>query len=107
MYGRSGPGRGGHGWARRTVRGAWRGEVERARSAAALALQLRALDAHVQWGGLRRPPAAGALKTGWVKGVGYKSKKALTEEAEALAAAGGAAEEPEAGASTRPLFSST
>jgi hypothetical protein len=72
--------RGGRGWVRRTVRSAWRGEVERARSAAALALQLRAFDAHVRWEGLKRPPAPGTNKSA------YKSKKAEKAEKAALQA---------------------
>ena len=73
-----GRGHGGPSHMRRTVRGAWRGEVERARSTAALALQLRALDAHVRWEALRCTPTPGACKSG------YRSKK--TEKAEKEAA---------------------
>ena len=70
-------------WVRRTVRGAWLGEVERARSSAALGLQLRALDAHVQWDGLKRPAVVVAAGT---KIKSYKSKKAAKAEKAALQA---------------------
>ncbi|KAK9815815.1 hypothetical protein WJX72_010117 [[Myrmecia] bisecta] len=40
-----------------TPRLAWRGSMQAALTASQLALQLRSLDAHVQWEGLKRPPA--------------------------------------------------
>jgi hypothetical protein len=42
-------------WARRSARDAWRAGIEAASTVAALALQVRLLDAQVQWSGLKRP----------------------------------------------------
>ena len=51
-------------WVRRTSRSAWIGEVERARSVAALGMSLRALHAHVRWDALAAGPARrGARRT--------------------------------------------